>query len=218
MAPETMRRCVCVCVWDAQTRETRGKGPPCNRDTAPTPKRNLNFPDTEIDFFEKQAIDVLQREFLIWNSARSVRGRSCTFPGLEAEEVIEIWLLSPAEMWHFAPCHGAGVALPAIIYCEYVKLHFVHISDIKWPSLPPAAPSSSPPRSTSWCCAGHVLEVFSGCLTWPEPKYSPCRHLVLSTKNSPTITPALSYPRWQSSYLWSERHVWVRGAETLQAK
>lgn len=75
-----------LCVWDAQTRETREKGRRAI-EARPSPlrkKKNLNFLDTEIDFFERQAIEVLQREFLMWNSARSVWGRHCTSLGLEA--------------------------------------------------------------------------------------------------------------------------------------
>lgn len=82
--------------------------------------------------------------------------------------------------------------------------------------FPSPTPLLSSPQYFLMLCRARVGGVFW--LFDLEPKYSPCRHLVLSTKNSPTITLALSYPRWQSSYLWSKRHVWVQGAEILQAK
>lgn len=76
---------------------------------------------------------------------------------------------------------------------DYVKtLQFSHFkkSSPLLSSLPPSAALPAAVQGTCWRCFRAVW------LGRVQLQYSPCRHLVLCTNNSPTITPALSYSHW----------------------
>lgn len=66
----------------------------------------------------------------------------------------------------------------------------------------------SRPCSISWSSAWHVLEVFLGYLIWPERTHPSCRHLVLCTEKSPTITCILSYSHESLAVLHCRAYIW----------
>lgn len=53
-----------------------------------------------------------------------------------------------------------------------------------------------------------MLEVFLGYLIWPERTHPSCRHLVLCTKKSPTITCILSYSHESLAVLHCRAYIW----------
>lgn len=92
--------------------------------------------------------------------------------------------------------------------CFWICATSLQRVEVRWSHHPPPPqphPLPDAVQGTCWRCS---LAVWLGC----NQRFSPCRRLLLSTKNAPTITPALSFSfcTWQTWCLRSMRRVWAQ--------
>lgn len=130
---------------------------------------------------------------------------SLYIPSSWGSDMTAVWPPSPAEMGHFSSYWGVEMTLLCDDWLRICKTSHFLILEIK--SSPP--PSLLSLQYFLMLCRARVRGV-SWMFDLAGPNYSPCRHLVLCTKNSPTITLALSYPHWQhflAEFIFGEQNV-----------